>query len=197
MARAGRRRSRCKECGGKGICSHGRVRSQCKECRGASSGNSLKGHLKAQACRKVEANFNEGAGPSSTRPRKRDHIDSQAAEEEDVSALEGFVIRASAQTVAPEEPATTSRIRRATGTAEQQDEQALSAFSQPKKRPRVADSAFPQPKKRPQVADSTPQTTEVEQRITPVARRAGLKQQQCAVLRIHCRTTSPIADPPS
>ena len=30
----GRRRSRCKECGGASICEHGRVRSQCKECGG-------------------------------------------------------------------------------------------------------------------------------------------------------------------
>ena len=28
----GRRRSYCKECGGSGICEHGRVRSVCKEC---------------------------------------------------------------------------------------------------------------------------------------------------------------------
>jgi hypothetical protein len=33
----GRRRSRCKECGGSEICSHGRQqRSQCKECKGGS-----------------------------------------------------------------------------------------------------------------------------------------------------------------
>jgi hypothetical protein len=32
----GRQRSRCKECGGASICEHGRVRSQCKECGGAS-----------------------------------------------------------------------------------------------------------------------------------------------------------------
>ena len=31
----GRRRSRCKECGGSGICEHGRQRSKCKECGGA------------------------------------------------------------------------------------------------------------------------------------------------------------------
>ena len=31
----GRRRSRCKECGGSGICEHGRERSQCKECGGS------------------------------------------------------------------------------------------------------------------------------------------------------------------
>ena len=30
----GRQRSRCKECGGKGICEHGRQRSRCKECGG-------------------------------------------------------------------------------------------------------------------------------------------------------------------
>jgi hypothetical protein len=30
----GRRRSRCKECGGASICEHGRERSQCKECGG-------------------------------------------------------------------------------------------------------------------------------------------------------------------
>ena len=29
----GRRRTRCKECGGASICEHGRRRSQCKECR--------------------------------------------------------------------------------------------------------------------------------------------------------------------
>ena len=29
----GRRRSRCKECGGSGICEHGRQRFRCKECR--------------------------------------------------------------------------------------------------------------------------------------------------------------------
>ena len=32
----GRERYECKECGGKGICEHGRVRSQCKECGGGS-----------------------------------------------------------------------------------------------------------------------------------------------------------------
>jgi hypothetical protein len=32
----GRQRDRCKECGGKGICEHGRRRSMCKECGGAS-----------------------------------------------------------------------------------------------------------------------------------------------------------------
>ena len=32
----GRQRSKCKECGGKGICEHGRVRCKCKECGGAS-----------------------------------------------------------------------------------------------------------------------------------------------------------------
>ena len=32
----GRRRERCKECGGGSICVHGRIRSQCKECGGAS-----------------------------------------------------------------------------------------------------------------------------------------------------------------
>ena len=32
----GRERSRCKECGGKGICEHGRRRTDCKECRGGS-----------------------------------------------------------------------------------------------------------------------------------------------------------------
>ena len=30
----GRQRSRCKECGGKGICEHGRQHSQCKDCGG-------------------------------------------------------------------------------------------------------------------------------------------------------------------
>ena len=28
----GRQRSRCKECGGKGICEHGRRRNRCKDC---------------------------------------------------------------------------------------------------------------------------------------------------------------------
>ena len=32
----GRRRSKCKECGGASICEHGRQRYQCKECGGAS-----------------------------------------------------------------------------------------------------------------------------------------------------------------
>ena len=32
----GRQRRQCNECGGKGICSHGRVRSQCKECGGGA-----------------------------------------------------------------------------------------------------------------------------------------------------------------
>ena len=31
----GKRRSRCKECGGGSICEHGRQRSQCKECGGS------------------------------------------------------------------------------------------------------------------------------------------------------------------
>ena len=32
----GRRRSRCKECGGSGICEHDRIRYECKQCGGAS-----------------------------------------------------------------------------------------------------------------------------------------------------------------
>ena len=32
----GRRRNRCKECGGASVCDHGRQRSMCKECGGAS-----------------------------------------------------------------------------------------------------------------------------------------------------------------
>lgn len=32
----GRRKSRCKECGGSQICQHGRVKSVCKECKGSS-----------------------------------------------------------------------------------------------------------------------------------------------------------------
>ena len=32
----GRRRERCKECGGASICEHGRQRHQCKECGGSS-----------------------------------------------------------------------------------------------------------------------------------------------------------------
>ena len=32
----GRRRDRCKECGGGSICEHGRQRSRCKECGGGS-----------------------------------------------------------------------------------------------------------------------------------------------------------------
>ena len=32
----GRRRSVCKECGGSGICEHGRQRSYCKECGGGA-----------------------------------------------------------------------------------------------------------------------------------------------------------------
>ena len=32
----GRKRSTCKECGGKGICEHGRRRAQCKECGGSA-----------------------------------------------------------------------------------------------------------------------------------------------------------------
>ena len=32
----GRRRSRCKDCGGNQICEHGRRRSQCKDCGGSS-----------------------------------------------------------------------------------------------------------------------------------------------------------------
>ena len=31
----GRRRSRCKECGGSGLCEHGRERRRCKECGGS------------------------------------------------------------------------------------------------------------------------------------------------------------------
>ena len=31
----GKKRSRCKECGGSGICEHGRERSRCKECGGS------------------------------------------------------------------------------------------------------------------------------------------------------------------
>ena len=32
----GRKRAKCKECGGSQICEHGRVRSECKECHGSS-----------------------------------------------------------------------------------------------------------------------------------------------------------------
>uniref|UniRef100_A0A0G4HDD6 CR-type domain-containing protein n=1 Tax=Chromera velia CCMP2878 TaxID=1169474 RepID=A0A0G4HDD6_9ALVE len=36
ICKHGRQRSQCKDCGGKGICEHGRIRSQCKECGGKS-----------------------------------------------------------------------------------------------------------------------------------------------------------------
>ena len=31
----GRRKSRCKDCGGSGICSHGRIKTHCKDCGGS------------------------------------------------------------------------------------------------------------------------------------------------------------------
>ena len=34
--KVGRQRSRCKDCGGSGICEHGRQRSRCKDCGGGS-----------------------------------------------------------------------------------------------------------------------------------------------------------------
>ena len=32
----GRRKARCKDCGGSGICEHGKQKASCKDCRGAS-----------------------------------------------------------------------------------------------------------------------------------------------------------------
>ena len=49
----GRQRSKCKECGGKGICEHGRRRSQCKECGGASNLRARSSALSMQGVRWV------------------------------------------------------------------------------------------------------------------------------------------------
>ena len=48
----GRRRSECKECGGKGICEHGRVRSKCKECGGGSICEHGRQRYKCKECKK-------------------------------------------------------------------------------------------------------------------------------------------------
>ena len=48
----GRVRSKCKECGGSGICEHGRVRSKCKECGGGAKGDGLQQGVKR---RKMQA----------------------------------------------------------------------------------------------------------------------------------------------
>ena len=46
----GRRRSRCKECGGTSICEHGRQRSTCKECGGGSICEHKKERRKCSIC---------------------------------------------------------------------------------------------------------------------------------------------------
>ena len=51
----GRQRSRCKECGGASICEHGRERSQCKECGGASICEHDRQRHQCKECRAAKA----------------------------------------------------------------------------------------------------------------------------------------------
>ena len=46
----GRRRSRCKECGGSGLCEHGRVRSICKYCGGSGLCEHGRQHSRCKEC---------------------------------------------------------------------------------------------------------------------------------------------------
>ena len=48
----GRRRSRCKECGGGSICEHGRERTKCKECGGGSICEHGRERSKCKECKK-------------------------------------------------------------------------------------------------------------------------------------------------
>ena len=48
----GRRRSRCKECGGSGICEHGRRRTVCKECGGGSICEHGRQRYQCKECKK-------------------------------------------------------------------------------------------------------------------------------------------------
>ena len=48
----GRRRERCKECGGSQICEHGRQRSRCKECGGGSICEHGRQRSKCKECKK-------------------------------------------------------------------------------------------------------------------------------------------------
>ena len=90
----GRRRSRCKECGGSSLCEHGRQRSQCKECGGSSicehgrrrstckeCGRS--GHVTILDAIEVEFEFEDGDGgqrrDSSPRRKRRRLLNSEVA----------------------------------------------------------------------------------------------------------------------
>jgi hypothetical protein len=46
-----KRKSRCVQCGGKGICEHDRIRSRCKECRGSEICEHNQRHSQCKECR--------------------------------------------------------------------------------------------------------------------------------------------------
>ena len=78
----GRRKCRCKDCRGIGICEHGRVRSQCKDCGG--SGICEHGRIRSK-CKDC------GGSGSKTinRGRKRKQSDSTDENIANISANEG------------------------------------------------------------------------------------------------------------
>ena len=52
MCEHGRRRERCKECGGSQICEHGRQRTQCKECGGSAFCEHGRQRSRCKECKK-------------------------------------------------------------------------------------------------------------------------------------------------
>ena len=63
----GRERRRCKECGGKGVCEHGRQRTRCKDCAGSG------GHVTTLEATEVEA-IDEEEEPDELLPTVQAHI---------------------------------------------------------------------------------------------------------------------------
>ena len=58
-------RSKCKECGGSGICEHGRVRSQCKECGGSGicEHGRVRSKCKEEVCMRYKKDCRRLAAP--------------------------------------------------------------------------------------------------------------------------------------
>lgn len=50
ICKHGRRRSRCKECGGSGMCEHGRERNKCKQCGGSGICQHLRRRSHCKEC---------------------------------------------------------------------------------------------------------------------------------------------------
>ena len=70
----GRKRSRCKECGGSYICEHGRERSHCKECGGSSFCEHGRQQSKCKECGGAKRRNLLGAGRAATESAATDVI---------------------------------------------------------------------------------------------------------------------------